>query len=94
MELTSQEEEDEPVHDQNGPENWHVKDLEPAAEEADDDSSGGPVPELELRKSTNEGLELLVMLGWKGAHRAVLHLVIGLVVGGVELGLQESQEQV
>jgi hypothetical protein len=58
-----QEEKDEPVHDQNGPENWHVEDLEPTTGKADDNGAGGPVPELELGKSADEGLEFLVGLG-------------------------------
>lgn len=89
-----QEEKDEPVHNQDGPENWHVENLEPTAGEADDNGSGGPVPELKLRKSADKGLELLIGLGRQGAYRAILHIIVGLFVGGVEFGLQESKEQV
>jgi hypothetical protein len=89
-----QEEEDEPVHNQDRPENWHVKDLEPTAGEADDDGSGGPVPKLELGKSADEGLELLIALGRQSAYRAILHIIVGLFIGRIEFGLQESKEQV
>jgi hypothetical protein len=89
-----QEEEDEPVHDQDGPENWHVENLEPTAGKADDNGSGGPVPELEFGKSADEGLELLIRLGRQCAYRAILHIIVGLFVGGIEFGLQESKEQV
>ncbi|KAI6755111.1 hypothetical protein HG531_004217 [Fusarium graminearum] len=91
---TIKEEKDEPVHNQDGPENWHVENLEPTAGEADDNGSGGPVPELKLGKSADEGLELLIGLGRQGAYRAILHIIVGLFVGGIEFGLQESKEQV
>jgi hypothetical protein len=88
------EEEQEPVHDQDGPEDWDVEELEPAAEKANGDGASGPVPELELGKATDEGLELLVRLGGQGADGTVLHVIVELVVGGVELGLQEGEEEV
>lgn len=87
-------EEDNPVHDQHGPEDGHIKDLEPTAHKRDEDGSGGPVPELELGESSNEGLELLILLGGESAHGAILHLIVDLFVRGVKLGLQEGQEQV
>lgn len=92
--LTRHDEEHEPVHDQDGPEDGDVKDLEPRAHEADDDGAGGPVPELELGKAADEGLELLVLLGREGAGAAALHLVVGGVVRRVELGGEEGEEKV
>lgn len=47
--LTGEHEEDDPVHDQNGPKDWDVEDLKPAAYKRDSDSTGCLVPELELR---------------------------------------------
>lgn len=94
MTLTREDKENEPVHDQDGPEDGHVKDGEPSADERDANGPRGPVPELELGKTPDEGLELLVLLGRQSADGAILHLVIERIVGGVELGLEESQEQV
>lgn len=92
--LTGQEEQDEPVHNQHRPEHRNIKDLEPAADEADEDDTGGRVPELELWQPSNEGPELLVLLCRQGPSRAVLHLVIDGLIGRVELGLQEGEEEI
>jgi hypothetical protein len=89
-----QEEEDDPVEEQNGPENGHIEDLEPAAQERNNNSPRSPVPELELRKAADERLELLVGLGGEGAHGPILHLIIKFIARGVELGLEESEEEV
>lgn len=75
-ELTGQNEEDDPVHNQNWPEHWNIEDLEPAAEEGDNNSPRGPVPELEFGKAANERLELLVLLGGESAYRAIFHLIV------------------
>ncbi len=91
--LTGQDEEDHPVHDEDGPEDGDVEDLEPGAEKGDGDGASGPVPKLELWQAADEGPELLVALGGKDAN-AVLHVVLGIIVGGVELGLEEGEEQV
>lgn len=91
---TRQEEEDEPVHDQNRPEDGHVENLPPTAEEGDEDGAGGPIPELELGKTTDEGAELLVLLGGENANTPVLHLIVKRLIGRVEFGLQEGQEEV
>lgn len=52
------------------------------------------MPELELGQPADEGPELLVLLGRERADRAVLHLVVDGLVGRVELGLQEGEEEV
>lgn len=92
--LTGKNEEDNPVHNQHGPKDGDVEHLEPTAQKRDADGSGGPVPELELGESSDEGLELLILLGGESAHGAILHLIVHLFVRGVKLGLQEGQEQV
>ncbi len=91
---TRQNKEDQPVHDQNGPEDGHVEDLEEGAEEGDGDCARGPVPEFELGEAADEGLELLVLLGRESADGAVLHLIVEGVVGRIELGLKEGEEEV
>lgn len=93
-EPTRQDEQHEPVHDQDGPEDGHVEDLEPAAHKGDDDGAGGRVPELKLGQAADEGPELLVLLGRERADGAVLHVVVERIVGWVELGLEEGEEQV
>lgn len=92
--LTREEEEHEPVHEQDGPEDRHVEDLEPAADEGNGDGPRSPVPELELGKASNKGLELVVLAGGKGAHGAILHLIIDGLIGGVELRGEEGEKQV
>jgi hypothetical protein len=52
------------------------------------------VPELELGQAADEGAELLVLLGREGADGAILHVVVERIVGRVELGLEEGEEQV
>jgi hypothetical protein len=91
---TCKNEQHQPVHDQHGPEYGHVEDLEPTAPEGDGDGAGGRVPELELGQAADERPELLVLLGREAADRAVLHLAVGRLVGRVELGLQEGEEEV
>lgn len=59
--LTRQDEENKPVENQDRPEYGDVEDLEPSAEERNGNGASGPVPELELRQSTNERFELLIM---------------------------------
>lgn len=92
--LTGQNEEDDPVHDQDRPEDWDVEELEPTAEEGDDNGPGRPVPELELREAADEGLELLILLCGQSAYGTILHLIVDRFIRGVELGLEEGQEQV
>lgn len=94
MQLTRQEEQDEPVHNQNRPEHRDVEDLEPAADEPDDDRSGRGVPELELGESSDKRPELLVLLGRQVSNCAILHLIIQSLIRRVELWLQEGQEEV
>ena len=92
--LTGQDEEHDPVHNQHGPEDGDVEDLEPAAYEADCDRLGGAVPELELRESTDEWLEFLLFLcREQDGGIAVFHAFI-LFEGGVEFGGYEGEEEI
>lgn len=89
-----QDEEDDPVYNQDGPEDWDIEHREPAAHEADGDGAGGRVPELEFGKTADEGPELVVRFAGKaGAGIAVFETLI-LGEGGVEFGSQEGEEQV
>jgi hypothetical protein len=63
--LTCQREQDQPVHDEDGPEDWQVEDFEPAADEADHNGACGSVPELELGQSSDKRSELLVLFCWQ-----------------------------
>lgn len=92
--LTRQEEQNEPVHDQDGPKDRDIKYFEPAAEEGNQDDPGSRLPELELRKAADKGPEFLVLLGRERADSTIFHVIIEGFVGGVELGLEESQEEV
>lgn len=89
-----QDKEDNPVEDEYWPEDGDVEDLEPGADEANGNSASGPVPELELGKTADEGLELFVSLGRQGADGSILHVILEVIVGGVELGLEEGEEEV
>ena len=60
--LTRQAKQYNPVHHQHRPEDRHVEDLEPAAEEADGDRSSSAVPEFEFRQTPDERPELLICL--------------------------------
>lgn len=94
--LTGQDKQDDPVDHKDGPEDGNVEDREPTAHEADGDGAGGRVPELELGQTADEGPELVILLGGKAGRSAgvtVLHTLI-LCERGVELGCQESEEQV
>lgn len=92
--LTREDKQDDPVHNEDRPEDGHVKNAEPAAQERDANGARGRVPELELGQPADERPELLVLLGRQAASRAVLHLVVEGLVGRVELGRQEGEEQV
>ena len=76
LELTGQAEEDQPVDDQDRPEDRQVENLEPTAEETDSNSLGRRVPELELWKAAHKGPELLVLLGGKATCVSILHALI------------------
>lgn len=60
---TGQDKQNDPVHDQDRPEDWDIKDGEPSAHKADGDGASGRVPELELGQAADERPELLVPLG-------------------------------
>lgn len=92
--LTRQEEENEPVHNQNRPENRDVEDLEPTADKSQRNDSRCRVPELELGQTANKGPKFLVRLCGQRANGAVLHLGVHGLVGRVELGLKEGEEEV
>jgi hypothetical protein len=92
--LTGKNKEDDPVHNQDRPEDRDVEDLEPTADEADGDGAGGGMPELELGKTADEGSELLVLFRGQATGRSILHIhraVKGLD-RGIELWLQEGEE--
>lgn len=91
---TGEDEQHKPVHQENGPENRDVEDLEPAAHEGDGDGASGRVPELELGETSDEGPELLVLLGRESANSSILHIVVERIVRGVKLGLEEGEEEV
>lgn len=84
LRLTGQNEEDEPVHDQNGPEHGNIENLKPAAEEGNGNGTGSTVPELELGQAADERPELLIPLGGQAASTAIFHLVVEHVASGVE----------
>ena len=92
--LTREEKQHEPVHNQDRPEDGHVENLKPAAHEGDGDGAGGRVPELELGEPADERAELLILLGRESADGAILHVVVHGLVGGVELGLEEGEKKV
>uniref|UniRef100_A0A1Y1KKZ9 Uncharacterized protein n=1 Tax=Photinus pyralis TaxID=7054 RepID=A0A1Y1KKZ9_PHOPY len=89
-----QDKENNPIHDQDGPEDGNVEKFEEGAEEGDGDGTGSPVPKLELGKTPNEGLELLILLGREGPYGTIFHVLVDRIVGRVKFGLEESQKQV
>lgn len=93
-ELTRQDEEDDPVDHQDGPKDRDIENGEPRADEADGDGPGSGVPELELGKATDEGAELVVLLGGKAGGGVTVLKAFVLGEGGVEFGLKEEQEEV
>jgi hypothetical protein len=92
-----QKHQDQPIHDQDGPEDGQVENLAPAAREAQGDGARRRVPEFKLGQAPHEGLEFLVVLGRerRGLARghAVLHVRVGFEAG-VEFGRDEGQEEV
>lgn len=93
MALTRQGEQDQPVHNQDRPEDGQVEDLKPAAYETRRDGLGGRVPELELGKPADKRLELILLFCREPAGVAVFHAFIGFE-RGIEFGREESEEQV
>ena len=93
MKPTRQDEKKNPVNHQHGPEHRNIKDREPRAHKT---NRGGPsswFPELELRETADEGTELVVLLGGETGAVAIFKAFV-LGEGGVELGLQEEEEEV
>lgn len=89
-----QEDKDQPVNNQDRPEDGQVEDFAPAAQEAEHDCSGGRVPELELGQSTHKRLELVRGLcGQRGRRAAFFHVGVGLK-RGIEFGGDEGQEKI
>lgn len=91
---TRQDKQDNPVDDQDGPEDRDIKNSEPRAQEADGDGPGGRVPELELGEATDEGPELVVLLGGQAGGGVTVFQALVLRERRVELGLQEKKEEV
>lgn len=52
------------------------------------------MPELKLGQAADEGAELLVLLGRERTEAAVFHVIVEGLVGGVEFGLKEGEEEV
>jgi hypothetical protein len=88
-----QAEQNQPVDDEDGPEDGQVENLKPGAEEADGNGLCRRVPELELGQAAHKGAELLVFFCGQARCIAVLHALI-LLEGRVELGGEEGEEQV
>ena len=84
----------QPVYHQNWPENRDIEDRKPSTYKRNSNRSRGRVPELELRKTANEGTELLVLPRWKTTCGTVLHIVVYGIVAGVEFRLEEGEEEV
>ena len=91
--LTRQTKQDQPVHNQHRPENWQIKNLKPAAEEANSNRPGGGVPELELRQPPDKRPELLIFFCGKPRGISVLHALI-LFQRGVEFRGEKSEEEI
>jgi hypothetical protein len=91
--LTRQSEQDQPIHNQHGPEDGEIENLKPGAEEANSNRLGRAVPELELWQPPHERPEFLLFLCGQPAGGSILHALI-LLERGVEFGRYEGQEQV
>ena len=92
MKPTRQDEKKNPVNHQHGPEHRNIKDREPRAHKTNCDGPSSRFPELKLWKTAYEGTELVVLLGGETGVAIFEALVLG--EGGVELGLQEEEEEV
>lgn len=93
---TRQHKQDDPVNYQNRPEDWNVKDGEPAAHETNGDGAGGRVPELELGQAADERSKLVVLLGWEGRGGACVAVFKAFILseGRVEFRGEEGEEEV
>ncbi|MCJ1482494.1 hypothetical protein MMC06_002660 [Schaereria dolodes] len=61
--LTRQQEQDDPIHHQNGPEHRYVEDFKPRTREPQGNSPRRRVPELKFRQASDERTELLILFG-------------------------------
>lgn len=92
---TGQHKENNPVDHQDRPEHRDIEDGEPRANEADKNGASGRVPELELGETADERTEFVVLLhGQAGSGGVAVFQTLILRQGGVELGLQEEEEEV
>ena len=93
MKPTRQDEKNNPVNHQHGPEHGNIKDREPRAHKTNCDGPSSRFPELKLRKTADEGTELVVLLGGETRVITIFQAFV-LRKGRVELGLQEKEEEV
>ena len=93
VKLTGQAEQNQPVHDQDGPENGQIEHLEPAAQEPYRDRLGRVVPELELGEPAHKRSELFLFLCRQPSRIAVLHAFV-LLERVVEFGRYEGEEEI
>lgn len=82
----SQDEQNNPVNYENGPEDRDIEEGEPAAYEADGDGTGGGVPELEFGETADEGPELVVLFVREAWACVTVFEAFVLSEGGVEFG--------
>ena len=93
MKRTGQAEQNQPVHNQDGPEDGQVEDFKPTAEEANGNRLCGRVPELKLWQSADKRSELLVFFCGQTRGVAIFHALI-LFKRRVEFGREEGEEKV
>lgn len=82
----------DPINHQNRPEHRNIKDFKPSAKEANGNSPGSTMPELEFRQTADERTELIVLIRWESC-RSTFFEIVGFE-SGVEFGLEESEEEV
>ena len=73
---TRQDKQQEPVNNQHWPEHWNIEDFKPSAEEANGGCPCRTMPELELRKSSDKGAELLVIFSGQRRGATFLQLFL------------------
>jgi len=92
LSLHGDSEEDEEVHDEDGPEDGHVEDGEEGADHGDEYSLRAAVPELELGEAADEGPELLRV--GRRQLRSVLVVRIISVYRWINFRRQKGNEQI
>lgn len=88
LSLHCEAEQNDEVHDEDGPEDGHVEELKERAERGDQRSLHGRMPELELGQTSHERTEFVI--GFRRKQRTVIVIIV--LESRIDRGSEEQEE--